>query len=137
MTAICVAPDRIGEIWPHVRAFVEAAFAECRGDDDAELVHDDLAAGRALLWIAWDDAGKRIVAASTTKLLDVKRGKVCLITSCGGRGVGSNRWVHLISDIESYAKAEGCKYVRFEGRRGWQAIFPEYEQPWIVLEKRL
>lgn len=135
MTPLPVAPDLVPYYWPHVRPFIEAAFAECRGDDSAEIVHADLLSGNQYLWIAWDEDNLSIIAAITTKVIDVPRGRVCLITSCGGKSL--NRWVSFMPRIEEYAKAEDCKYIRFEGRKGWAAIFPDYEQPWIVLEKRL
>lgn len=132
---VCVAPDRIAEIWPHVRPFIENAFHNGRGDDDAETVHRDLLSGFSLLWIAWDEAQATIAAAATTKLIDVARGKVCLVTACGGSGI--QRWAHGLAAIEAYARAEGCRYVRFEGRKGFKRVFRDYRQPWIVLEKRL
>lgn len=130
-----VSPDLIPQYWPHVRPFIEAAFAENRGDDSAELVHADLLSGNQYLWIAWDEDNRSIVAAITTKVIDVPRGRVCLITSCGGKNL--NRWVGCMPRIEEYAKEERCAYIRFSGRKGWAAIFPDYEQPWIVLEKKL
>lgn len=131
---LCADPDRIPEIWPHVAELIEAAFAG-RGDDSAADVKSDLMARCALLWIAWD--GGKIVAAATTKLLKTARGLVCVITSCGGREMGLARWRAAIRPIEEYAMAEGCAVIRVEGRRGWAAVFPDYREAWVALEKRL
>lgn len=133
VTALCVDPARIDDVWPYVSRFIASAFWRDRGDDDAEIVLADLKAQRALLWIAWD--GDAIIAAATTKLIEVARGRACLVTSCGGDAL--RRWKSCLAEIESYARDEGCRVVRFEGRKGWQAFFPDYVQPWIVLEKQL
>jgi hypothetical protein len=43
----------------------------------------------------------------------------------------------MITGLEDFANAEGCIAIRMEARKGWAAIFPDYHEPWIVLEKRL
>lgn len=134
ISALCIDPDRVSEIWLHVREFIAAAFWGDRGDDDADVVLADLLARRSLLWIAWGDEGA-ILAAATTKLINVSRGTICLVTSCGGRNL--KRWHGCLADIEAYARAEGCTHVRMEGRKGWRSFFPDYHEPWIVLQKKL
>lgn len=132
---VCVDPDCIEDIWPQVRNFIAAAFAKDRGDDNADIVLSDLKSKAALLWVVWAAGEDSILAAVTTRLLKVPRGLVCRITACGG--ISLDRWRGLICDIEKYARAEGCYGVRIEGRRGWKAIFPDYREMWVALEKRL
>lgn len=132
---ICVDPACVPQMWPHVQEFIAAAFDNGRGDDSAADVHADLIAHRALLWVAWD--GETVIAAATTKILKVARGLVCIITSCGGREMGIKRWRAAVKPIEDYARAEGCVVCRVEGRRGWAAVFPDYREAWVALEKRL
>lgn len=132
--ALCVDPDRVSEIWPHVRSFIDAAFWHERGDGSADMVFADLVAKQSLLWIVWGDEGT-VLAAATTKLIAPPRGRICVITSCGGHELA--RWRACLADIEAYAKAEGCSHIRMEGRRGWKTFFPDYHEPWIVLEKKL
>lgn len=135
IVALCVDPDRLEEVWPHIRHYIDAVVGNGRGDDSAEIILNDLHLRLSLLWIAWD--GGEIIAAATTKLIKTVNGTVCLITACGGHDMGAERWRKCIAPIESYAMAEGCTRIRIPGRRGWAAIFPDYQQPWIVLEKRL
>lgn len=134
-TVLCVDPERIDEIWPHVKEFIAAAFDRDRGDDSADGVVADLRARRALLWIAWD--GDVICAAATTRLFKVELGTICIITACGGREMGIDRWRSCIRPLEEYARAEGCRVIRVEGRRGWKAVFPDYSEVWVTLQKRL
>lgn len=130
---VCVNPGQIDQIWPHVRAFIETAFQRGRGDDNAAMIEDDVRAGRALLWIVWDGSG--LLAAATTKIIDASNKRLCVITSCGGRELP--RWLAFIKDLEKYARVESCAALRIEGREGWIKMFPDYHQPYIVLEKVL
>jgi hypothetical protein len=132
---VCVHPVAIDDMWPHARGFIESAFDHGRGDDNAEIVLADLKAGGSLLWIIWDRGDRAMKGAVTTKLVKISHGLVCRITACGGLQL--HRWAALLTKIENYAKAEGCMSMRIEGRRGWKAIFPDYAERWIMLEKRL
>lgn len=132
---VCVDPDRLDEVWPHAGPVIGRAFDRIDGDDSLDDLLNDLHLRRALLWIAWD--GTEIVAAAATKLLKVARGTVCAIVACGGHDMSPGRWRAAIALIEGYARAEGCCVIRFEGRRGWKMMFPDYREVWIALEKRL
>lgn len=130
---VCVDPKRIDEIWPHVSGFLASAFERGIGDDDLESLKQDLDARQSLLWVVWD--GKGLLAAATTKLLKMPTKKLCVISACGGREL--RRWRRFIAELESYAKAEGCDAFRMMGRPGWKAVFPDYREPWVCLEKGL
>lgn len=138
---VCVPPEKVAAIWPHVSAFIGSAFQNGRGDDTPEVVKADLEAPRSkrskrpqsLLWVVWDGSG--LLCAATTKIMQTPRRKVCVVTSCGGREMP--RWVAFINDLADYAKKEGCDVLRVEGREGWKAVLPNFRQPYIVLERAL
>jgi len=132
---MCVDPDQLDKVWPHVSSFIQMAFWSGRGDDNADIIYEDLKKRTSLLWVVWDDDDKIIIAAGTTKLFNVPRGRVCVITSCAGNRL--DQWIKFFYKIEEYARAEGCKYVRLTGRRGWRHYFPNWSEPWITLEKEL
>jgi hypothetical protein len=130
---LCVAPHLVENIWPHVAHFIEAAFWTGLGDDNIATVKADLDAGNCLLWVVWD--GTELIAAATTKIIAVPTKKICLITSCAGRKL--ERWKLFIRDLETYAADEGCDALRITGRPGWKAIFADYREPWVCIEKKL
>jgi hypothetical protein len=130
---LCVAPHLVEKIWPHVVHFIEQALWTGIGDDDIATIKDDLDAGHSLLWVVWD--GSELIAAATTKLIKVPTKKLCLITSCAGKRL--ERWRQFIADLEKYAASEGCDALRITGRPGWKAIFPDYREPWVCIEKNL
>jgi len=122
-----------GDLWPHIRSMVGQAPVKTDMGRLSEL-DTDVLSGRALLWVAHSD-GHGIEAATVTRLDLTERSKVCTILACGGKG--RSRWLHLLSGIEAYAKAEGCDGVRLYGRRGWKRALPDYREIGIVMERKL
>jgi len=133
MNLVCVDPEKVEKIWPHVSMFLQSAYVRGSGDDDLESLKRDLDDKKALLWVVWD--GNGIIAAAATKLIKTSTKIVCVIAACGGRDLV--KWLPFIADLESYAKAENCDEMRVMGRHGWQKFLPEYYQPWVCLAKRL
>jgi hypothetical protein len=62
---------------------------------------------------------------------DVKR---CSIT-VGGRA--RSEWLHMLRELEAYARAEGCASMRIVGRKGWMRELPDYALRAVILEKEL
>ncbi len=120
-----------GQLWPHVRPMVCAAYDRT----DLGLASDldtDVLSGRALLWIV---ASERIECALVTRLEITQHSKVCFICALGGAGAKS--WLHLIEELETYAKAEGCNSIRWMGRRGWKRKLPKYREVGVIMERRI
>lgn len=134
---LCAAPMQVEGVWRIIEPMIRAAFATGIGDETADDIHEDLVNMRSLLWVVVDELSSEIIAAATTRLVTVSVGKMCVITSCGGRDL--MRWIGFIRDLEDYAKAEGCSIFRMMGRPGWARFFRRYgyRQPWIAIERRL
>lgn len=125
---VCVHPERVKEIWPHAKGFIEAAMLKTElgrfSDIEAEIL-----AGQQLLWLAWN--GEAIEAAASTK---VDQGS-CTVVACGG--VRPKDWIGLLSQIESYAVNMNCRYMRIYGRKGWAKLLPDYRPKFVILERAL
>jgi hypothetical protein len=137
---LCIPPDRVAEIWPHVCGLIRAAAVKCRDLSSYQPVESSVLAGRALLWLVagredGDDAGVKVHAAVVTKLQQNERRKVCVIAACGGSNM--RRWLDLIGPIEDFARAEGCSAMRIVGRAGWARAQPAYRLKNVVLEKEI
>jgi hypothetical protein len=153
---VCVDPEKLDHIWPHVKLFLQAAYIRGSGDDDLESLKRDLddkkallwvGSGddnleslkrdldekKALLWVVWD--GSAIIAGVVTKLIQTPTKFICVVAACGDKEM--NRWVGCIADLEDYAKTENCDEMRVMGREGWARMLPEYHVPWVTLAKRL
>ena len=127
MHLICVAPDKVEEIWPHVRSIVKRAID--RGHTDWDFLERNLFSGAWLLWLAWD--GKEIKGAVVTALVK----DACELVACAGNDFRG--WIHLIAGIEDYARNEGKKTMRLIGRRGWSRVLGDYKPTLVMLEKKL
>ena len=132
MIAVCVDPAKINEFWPHVSHFIKAACEY--GDDTFETTEKDVLSGGALLWLAIQDSNK-VLGAAVSKIWKSPKYKICSVLAVGGQDL--HEWKDCLKAIETYAKNEECDLVRLSGREGWKRIFTDYEQPWIVLEKRI
>lgn len=129
---VCVDPERVHEIWPHVAALLKAACIRTGLNAFADI-EADILSGRSLLWIAWN--GRAIEAVAATVLINSEIGKVCIITACGGHDMP--RWLPLIAEIENYAKHEGCTRVRIYGRKGWLRVLDSFEEKHIIMDKEV
>jgi hypothetical protein len=129
---LCVPPKETWRIWPRVEAFLRGGQKAGGEYFDKVSTLIDLRTGHLLLWIAYQD--QKILAAALTRLI---KGDdlVCQLVTIGGSGM--RRWVHLRSEIESYARDEGCSRMRLYGRAGWKRVLADYQQTGIILEKRL
>jgi len=124
--AICVDPARAKEIWPYVGPLIKLAID--RGFSDFSAIEANVFDGLHLIWLAWD--GKKIRGVALTGLV----GDACEIIAAAGE---RKQFMHLISVLEDYARAENRKRMRIIGRKGWKRLLPEYKQTAVVLERTL
>ncbi len=133
MQLACVDPLHAQDVWPYARFFIWHAMRR-GGLSSFVPLERSVLAGTALLWVAVEDA-KALRAAAVTELQVTEWGKSCTIVACGGHGM--REWLPLISGLEKYARAEGCKVVRIVGRKGWARMLKDYSATRIILEKEL
>ena len=131
-TALCVDPAQVARVWPLVAHLIHAAMRK-GGISEFAAVERGVLAGTMLLWIA-ADAGA-ISAAAVTEIHALNGERLCTIVACGGRGLA--RWLPLRSQLETFARAEGCRAIRILGRCGWVRALPDYKLTRILLEKEL
>lgn len=129
---VCVDPAQIRQVWPHVKQMIERAILRTGLNHTADI-EDAVLRGDGLLWLVWD--GAQVLAAVTTALIQTDSAKVCVITACTGES--RNRWLALLSEIETYARHEGCSCVRIYGRKGWERALDGYGVKNVILERAL
>ena len=96
-----------------------------------ENVLHDLRSGKAQLWVAGD--GNTVEGIAVTCITEYPQTTTCLIWLCAGNG--REKYTPLISNIEQWAKAQGCASISLEGRPGWERVLTDYDKTKIVLEK--
>ena len=125
MKLLAVPPDRVGDFWPIAVGHISAAMAR-NGITPLDDVQADVFNGFALLWLAVED--DIVHGAGVTKLC----GDICEIVAWGCDK--QSRCTALLTEIEEYARAEGCTAVRLVGPRAWQRI-TGYDRKAVILEK--
>lgn len=128
---VCVPPDDVLRVWPHVRELIVDAAK--RGAGDIFSIESGVLNGPDLLWLAWD--GEKILAAAVTSLGIANNDKICTIVACGGDEW--SRFGHLIEGLEKFAKDEGCKAIRINGRPGWLRALNGYRALQVTIEKAI
>ena len=105
-------------------------------DDSAysiEDVIDELRSARAQLWHVM--RGQNIQAIVVTVINTHPCAKDCMIWLCAGKD--RKDWIHLLAQIEDWAKAHGCDAMIVRGRTGWEKVMKDYKKTHIILEKKL
>lgn len=80
---------------------------------------------------------RQITALAITEIVAYPRIAVCKLLACTGEDAA--RWVNLLTQIEAWAKAQGCAAMEPICRPGWERhLKPKgYRKTHVVLEKTL
>jgi hypothetical protein len=94
-----------------------------------------LADGTAQLWTAFE--GLTIQAVAVTQIVPCSAGKYCSIWITAGDEMQD--WLPFISQLEDWARREGCSFMSAEPRPGFARVLKQYgyEMPHVILEKEL
>lgn len=130
---VAIPPADMPRVLPMVSRLLEKVIARSHGRYSLEGVVPRLLRGEWHLWVVWDGSPKAIVA--TDLYTDVGGNKACMIRFCSGEDAGS--WTHLLVKIEMWAKAEGCRFIDMDARKGWAKHLPDYTVTHWVLQKAL
>ncbi len=123
----------VGEVVPIVLPLLEAIVARSDGRYSVPGMLEQFARGNWQLWIVWDGSVRAIVA--TELYHDVSKMKCCTIRFATGRGAAG--WSPLISQIEDWARDQGCVKIDMTARKGWARHLPAYKLSHVFLEKGL
>ena len=125
-----IPPEHIDAVWVLCAEFIQ------RGCKLGDVTPDELKVrckeGNAQLWFAWSD---HLEAALVTEIWNLPKSTVCVFMSIGGQHI--SRWLGLLDDVETWAKAQGATISRTFGRKGWGRILPDYKPRYFVYEKDL
>ena len=125
--------DYIDGIWPQAEPHLLRSYR--RSDQNIPVnLRDDLRNGMRQLWLL-TQGDVTIVAAGVTCIVALRSGLALKIEHFGGSSLG--QWLHLLEELEDYARHQGCKKVMWEGRKGWIRLLADYEVTAWVMEKRL
>lgn len=128
----------VAESWVFVENEIAAACATSRGKYRPDDVKALLIEGRMQLWIVAEGyEAKAPLGVFVTEIHAYPQMKVCVMLV--GVGRDRERWQHLISEVEDWARGKGCESMELIARPGWARIHKRhgYETTHFVLEKSL
>lgn len=127
-----IPAQEIPAIWPNVLGRVTEACKHSRGKFFPQDILKLLLERDAQLWMVVDGYSSGVVV---TQIVDYPHRKVCWIRIC--TGYDRDAWLHHLSDIEAWAKAQGCVGMELIARPGWKKVLKDYDCTHIVLEKEI
>jgi hypothetical protein len=139
MNVISIPVDKIDSVWILVKKYIDDALLYSGGHNDSDFVHKMLKENKMQLWVIWDDSKKTIEenlnGVVVTEIIQRKYTKACNIYILTGKN--RQKWQHLVSVIEDFAKQNNCNIMELIARPGWQKILKNYnyKRTHIVLEK--
>ena len=141
MEVVRIPIEELDKVWSMVEKDIKSALAYSSQLTDSNFVYDLAKQGKFQVWVLWDKEQKittnKYFGVVVTELIKRKFGKVCHIYIMTGRQ--RNKWQHLISKIENFAKEEGCEMMELIARPGWQKVLKifDYKKTHVVLEKEI
>jgi hypothetical protein len=141
MKLVSIPIQELDKVWSLVEKDIKGALAYSSQLTDSDFVYDLAKKGNFQIWVLWDKdekiTSKKYYGVVVTEIIQRKFGKVCHIYIMTGRQ--RLKWQHLISEIEDFAKENGCKMMELIARPGWQRVLKifDYKRTHVVLEKQI
>lgn len=126
--------EEVMEVWPKAEPFLAAAVAR-EGDMTTDALLDQMSDGLWGLYVVKDDATDELLGAICCEVQEWPTRNVFNVAHCGG--VALYRWAGLLGALESEAVRLDCDTVRISGRKGWEAIYPDYREVYRVIERKV
>lgn len=98
-------------------------------------IKEELQAARAQLWCFVVGSVRGIWVTRIEKTAKCTWG--CVWGCAGDFQPYPTEAIALFSIIEDWLREQGCEFVEWTGREGWQRLFPEYRKHAVILRKRL
>ena len=129
-----VPPDSIAGIAGLLTPLLSRSTELCNGRLYPEDVFRAAQEGEMQVWLAYDQE-LHVLGMVVTEIVQYPARRACLLIQCAGDAL--ERWVHMLPDIEGWAKGRGCTLMEIQGRRGWKRRCSDYTEAHTVFEKEL
>lgn len=120
---LCVPPEMVGAAWPACGAWLLRGLKEA---DDVPVLEtiDACREGRQQLWIMGDFERCECLGAAVTQI--TVEGEALFVDVLVLSGKDLRVWARPFADsLAAFAKAEGARSIRANGRPEWARLFPE------------
>ena len=118
--------------WPRVASLVRQALERGEGSYAETDVAMACMAGGWKLWMV--ENGFNVTAICITEIANFPRRRKCVLRYLAGSMEAIEPY---ISDIEDYARREGCQILEGYARKGWARRMPDWTERQVILQKEL
>lgn len=128
-----VPVEHVAAVLPHVVGRLQVIVDRSGERYTVASVAELLMRGEFQLWIIGDEAIKGVVL---TELFFAPSGKK-IMGIRAATGDAAEGWLHLMPELEAWARHEGCHSVEAIARKGWARRLSDYKMTHVILEKDL
>lgn len=122
---------KIEENWHEIEPFVKRVLNKIDLCYTVENIKDSLCKAEMQLWTSYIET--QLKSVCVTRIVIHPKFKFLEIVMMAGVMIS----VPELQIIEDWARSDGCKLVRLEGRKGWARALKDYKIDAIILEKEL
>lgn len=116
-----------------VQPFLESIAERSDGRYSVPGMLDRISRQDWQLWMVWDGTPRAVVLTELYR--DISGLMCCMVRACTGHG--AKDWTPLLSQIEDWARENGCQRMDMLARKGWARHLPDYKMSHVFLEKVL
>jgi hypothetical protein len=120
-----LSADQMAPYWPGIIACLEKYCARYPHDESVDNIIRQCAAGRRQLWMVLDEKDE-VVLAPVTEIVTVDATGAARFVFVEVGGSRAREAMPLITEMEAWARAQGCTEFDFVGRRGWERLLAPY-----------
>ena len=135
MHLVQVPPQAVAAVWPRIERYLQSAIDRSHGTHTMDTTKRDAEAGQRQLWVVITD-DKDITAAGVTSLQSFPSGRLMLQIEVFG-GDNMKAFFDLKSELEKWAKDEGCTAVCLWARKGWAKHLHDYQVTNYLMHKEI
>ena len=141
MNLVNIPSSNLDDVWSLVKKDISEALSYSGNHTDADFVYDCVKKNKMQLWVVWDKDKsttlEKYYGVVVTEIIQRTLVKTCNIFIVTGRQ--RQKWQHLISVLEDWAKSIGCTDMYLISRKGWERIMEQfnYKKTHVVLEKSI
>ena len=116
-------PSKIVPIYEEIRPLLLKALEEAPEYNEIAILASLFEETRHLFVVR---DGAEIKAIVVTQFKTYPCCKTLLIHLIGGEGV--HEWIHLIDNIEEFARNQRASKIEITGRKGWKKLLKDYQE---------
>ena len=131
-TLVYIPRRSFPDAWPALAPLAQSVIDRSGGRISEGTLFQSVLEGSQHIWTVWD--GNEIRALVGAEVGFAPTGlKICTVNFATGRD--SHEWLHLLDEIETWAREIGCGKMEMWARKGWARKLPDYRMTHVLLEK--